>query len=130
MTARIIDGKARAERLTGEVAGKVAERVAAGKPRPGLAVVLVGENPASQVYVRNKRRTTDAAGMLSFSHDLPVTTSQDALLTLIEYLALPHWSLLRLVLLATLICTPLIPWIWQYSRVIWIHFDQYFDPSA
>ncbi|TMH62059.1 MAG: bifunctional methylenetetrahydrofolate dehydrogenase/methenyltetrahydrofolate cyclohydrolase FolD [Betaproteobacteria bacterium] len=86
MTARIIDGKARAERLTGEVAGKVAERVAAGKPRPGLAVVLVGENPASQVYVRNKRRTTDAAGMLSFSHDLPVTTSQDALLTLIDRL--------------------------------------------
>ena len=86
MTARIIDGKARAERLTGEVAAKVAERVAAGKPRPGLAVVLVGENPASQVYVRNKRRTTDAAGMLSFSHDLPVTTAQDALLTLIDLL--------------------------------------------
>ena len=52
-----------------------------------------------------------------------------ALLTLIEYLLLPHWTLLRLVLLATLICVPLIPWIWQYSRVIWIHFDQYFDPS-
>ena len=86
MTARIIDGKARAERLTGEVAAKVAERVAMGKPRPGLAVVLVGENPASQVYVRNKRRTTDAAGMLSFSHDLPVTTAQDALLTLIDRL--------------------------------------------
>ncbi len=86
MTARIIDGKARAERLTGEVAAKVAERVAVGKPRPGLAVVLVGENPASQVYVRNKRRTTDAAGMLSFSHDLPVTTAQDALLTLIDRL--------------------------------------------
>jgi len=86
MTARIIDGKARAERLTGEVAAKVAERVAMGKPRPGLAVVLVGENPASQVYVRNKRRTTDAAGMLSFSHALPVTTSQEALLTLIDRL--------------------------------------------
>src|SRR6266704_55840 len=86
MTARIIDGKARAERLTGEVAAKVAERMAAGKPRPGLAVVLVGENPASQVYVRNKRRTTDAAGMLSFSHDLPVTTSQEALLALIDHL--------------------------------------------
>ena len=86
MTARIIDGKTRAERLTAEVAAKVAERVAAGKPRPGLAVVLVGENPASQVYVRNKRRTTDAAGMLSFSHDLPVTTSQEALRTLIDRL--------------------------------------------
>ena len=53
-----------------------------------------------------------------------------ALLTLIEYLLLPRWTLLRLVLLATFLCVPLIPWIWQYSRVIWIHFDQYFDPSA
>ena len=52
-----------------------------------------------------------------------------ALLTLIENLFLPGWSLLRLVGLATAICVPLIPWIWQYSRVIWIHFDQYFDPD-
>jgi methylenetetrahydrofolate dehydrogenase (NADP+)/methenyltetrahydrofolate cyclohydrolase len=86
MTARIIDGKARAERLTAEVAAKVAERVRAGKPRPGLAVVLVGENPASQVYVRNKRKMTDAAGMISVSHDLPATTSQEALLALIDRL--------------------------------------------
>jgi uncharacterized protein (DUF983 family) len=53
-----------------------------------------------------------------------------ALLTLIEYLLLPHWTLLRLVLLASFLCVPLIPWIWQYSRVVWIHFDQYFDPSG
>jgi methylenetetrahydrofolate dehydrogenase (NADP+)/methenyltetrahydrofolate cyclohydrolase len=86
MTARIIDGKARAQRLTSELATKVAERVAAGKPRPGLAVVFVGENPASQVYVRNKRRTTDATGMVSFSHDLPATTSQEVLLRLIDRL--------------------------------------------
>jgi methylenetetrahydrofolate dehydrogenase (NADP+) / methenyltetrahydrofolate cyclohydrolase len=86
MSARIIDGKARAERLTTEVAGKVAARVSAGKMRPGLAVVLVGENPASQIYVRNKRRTTDAAGMISFSHDLPAATSQVELLALIERL--------------------------------------------
>ena len=86
MTARIIDGKSRAKRLTSEVAAKVAERVAAGKPRPGLAVVLVGENPASQVYVRNKRRTTDATGMVSFSHDLPATASQEVLLKLIDRL--------------------------------------------
>ena len=52
-----------------------------------------------------------------------------ALLTLIEYLIIPGWSLFRLVLLASLICMPLIPWIWQYSRVIWIHFDRYFDPD-
>ncbi|HEX8010934.1 MAG TPA: bifunctional methylenetetrahydrofolate dehydrogenase/methenyltetrahydrofolate cyclohydrolase FolD [Casimicrobiaceae bacterium] len=86
MTARLIDGKARAERLTKEVAARVAERVTSGKPRPGLAVVLVGENPASQVYVRNKRRTTDAAGMISLLHDLPATASQDALLSLIDRL--------------------------------------------
>jgi uncharacterized protein (DUF983 family) len=53
-----------------------------------------------------------------------------AILTLIEYLIFPRWTLLRLVLLATFLCVPLIPWIWQYSRVVWIHFDQYFDPSA
>jgi methylenetetrahydrofolate dehydrogenase (NADP+)/methenyltetrahydrofolate cyclohydrolase len=86
MSARIIDGKARAERLTAEVAQQVAARVSAGKSRPGLAVVLVGENPASQVYVRNKRRMTEASGMLSFSHDLPATTSPEALLALIDRL--------------------------------------------
>ena len=53
-----------------------------------------------------------------------------ALLTLIEYLIVPDWSLFRLVVLATLICLPLIPWIWQYSRVIWIYFDRYFDPET
>jgi methylenetetrahydrofolate dehydrogenase (NADP+) / methenyltetrahydrofolate cyclohydrolase len=87
MSARIIDGKARAERLTAEVAQQVAARVNAGKSRPGLAVVLVGENPASQIYVRNKRRMTEASGMLSFSHDLPATTSQEALLALIDRLS-------------------------------------------
>src|SRR5215469_12179505 len=86
MTARIIDGKARAERLTAEVRKKVAARVASGKSVPGLAVVLVGENAASQVYVRNKRKTTDAAGMLSVAHDLPATTSQVELLALIDHL--------------------------------------------
>ncbi|TMH20191.1 MAG: bifunctional methylenetetrahydrofolate dehydrogenase/methenyltetrahydrofolate cyclohydrolase FolD [Betaproteobacteria bacterium] len=86
MTARVIDGKARAERLTAEVAQAVAARATAGKRPPGLAVVLVGENAASQVYVRNKRRVTDAAGMTSFSHDLPATTSQEALLALIDRL--------------------------------------------
>ncbi|HEY8624205.1 MAG TPA: bifunctional methylenetetrahydrofolate dehydrogenase/methenyltetrahydrofolate cyclohydrolase FolD [Casimicrobiaceae bacterium] len=83
MSARIIDGKARAERATAEIKAQLAARVAAGKPPPGLAVVLVGENPASQVYVRNKRRTTEAVGMTSFSYDLPGTVSQHELLTLI-----------------------------------------------
>ena len=86
MTARIIDGKARAERLAAEIQVQVAARVAGGKSPPGLAVVLVGDNPASQVYVRNKRRMTDATGMRSFAHDLPATTSQADLLSLIDAL--------------------------------------------
>jgi methylenetetrahydrofolate dehydrogenase (NADP+)/methenyltetrahydrofolate cyclohydrolase len=86
MTARIIDGKARAERVTAEIKIAVAARVAAGKSAPGLAVVLVGENAASQVYVRNKRRTTDTVGMSSFSYDLPETVSQHELLALIARL--------------------------------------------
>jgi methylenetetrahydrofolate dehydrogenase (NADP+)/methenyltetrahydrofolate cyclohydrolase len=84
MTARIIDGKARAARLTDEIKAQVAARVAAGRSPPGLAVVLVGDSPASQVYVRNKRRTTEAVGMRSFAHDLPTTTSQSELLSLID----------------------------------------------
>jgi uncharacterized protein (DUF983 family) len=52
-----------------------------------------------------------------------------ALLTLIEYLIIPGWSLFRLVLLASLVALPLVPWIWQYSRVAWSYFDQYFDPD-
>ena len=86
MTARIIDGKGRAERLTAEVREAVAARVAAGHSPPGLAVVLVGENAASQVYVRNKRRTTDAVGMRSFAHDLPATTTEAELIALIAAL--------------------------------------------
>ena len=51
-----------------------------------------------------------------------------ALLTLLEHLMIPDWTLFRLVLVAWVICIPLIPWIWQYSRTIWIHFDQWLDP--
>ena len=84
MTARILDGKARAARLTADITAQVAARIHAGKAPPGLAVVLVGANPASQVYVRNKRRTTETVGMRSFAHDLPATTSQADLLALID----------------------------------------------
>jgi uncharacterized protein (DUF983 family) len=52
-----------------------------------------------------------------------------AVLTSIEYLLLPAWSLFRLVLLASAISIPLVPWIWQYSRVLWIYLDRYFDPE-
>lgn len=51
------------------------------------------------------------------------------LLTLIEYIILRNWSLLSLVVLASAICVPLVPWIWQLSRVLWIYFDRYFDPD-
>jgi methylenetetrahydrofolate dehydrogenase (NADP+)/methenyltetrahydrofolate cyclohydrolase len=86
MTARLIDGKARAERLTAEVRAAVAARVAAGKPAPGLAVVMVGADPASQIYVRNKRKTTEAVGMRSFAHDLAAETSEAELLGLVDRL--------------------------------------------
>ena len=86
MSARIIDGKARAERLHAEIRERVAARVASGLPAPGLAVVLVGDAPASRVYVRSKRTRTVAAGMRSFAYDLPAATTEDELLLLIELL--------------------------------------------
>jgi methylenetetrahydrofolate dehydrogenase (NADP+)/methenyltetrahydrofolate cyclohydrolase len=86
MSAQIIDGKARAERLTAEVRDAVAARVAAGKAPPGLAVVLIGADAASQIYVRNKRKTTEAVGMRSFAHDLPADTPEADLLALIDRL--------------------------------------------
>ncbi len=82
----ILDGKAVAQRVTDEVRAGVDAFVAQGHAAPGLAVVLVGENAASQVYVRNKRRTTDAVGMRSYAHDLPATASEAELLALIDAL--------------------------------------------
>ena len=86
MTARILDGKAVADRLTGEVREAVDARLASGKTPPGLAVVLVGENAASQVYVRNKRKMTDAVGMRSFAVDLPADAAESELLSAIDRL--------------------------------------------
>lgn len=86
MPARILDGKLVAERLTGEVRERVAARVASGLPAPGLAVVLVGENAASQIYVRNKRKTTDAVGMRSFAVDYPAPVAEAELLSSIDRL--------------------------------------------
>ena len=82
----ILDGKAVAQRVADEVRAGVAAFVAEGHAPPGLAVVLVGDNAASQVYVRNKRRTTEAVGMRSFAHDLPADTTEEALLALIDRL--------------------------------------------
>ncbi len=83
MSAAILDGKAVAQRVTDEVRAAVAAHVAGGHPPPGLAVVLVGDNAASQVYVRMKRKTTEAVGMRSFAFDLPASTPEAELLALI-----------------------------------------------
>ena len=80
------DGKAVAAALRGRVGTAAAEIVAAGKRKPGLAVVLVGEDPASSVYVRSKGKATLAAGMASFEHRLPADTTQDDLLALVDRL--------------------------------------------
>jgi len=82
----VIDGKAFAAGLTHRIGQAVAEFMTAGHPQPGLAVVLVGEDPASQVYVRNKIRTTEESGMRSIEYRLDVSTSQDELMTLINQL--------------------------------------------
>lgn len=84
--ANIIDGKAFAAGLRERVAAAAAELKAAHGLTPGLAVVLVGEDPASQVYVRNKGKQTIEAGMQSFEHRLPESTSQADLLTLVDKL--------------------------------------------
>jgi methylenetetrahydrofolate dehydrogenase (NADP+)/methenyltetrahydrofolate cyclohydrolase len=85
-TDNIIDGKAFAADLRAEVGRKIGVLKSEHGITPGLAVVLVGENPASQVYVRNKGRQTEAAGMQSFEHRLSADTSEADLLALVERL--------------------------------------------
>ena len=86
MTARILDGRRIAENLLDQLKVRVDARVAAGLGRPGLAVVLVGGDPASTVYVRNKRRAAEKVGIEAFDHDLPAGTSEAQLLALIDQL--------------------------------------------
>ncbi len=86
MTATLIDGKARAAKLRADVGAGVAMVQAEHGLTPGLAVVLVGEDPASSVYVRNKARQTVEAGMASFEHRLPADTSEADLLALLDTL--------------------------------------------
>ncbi len=86
MSAQHIDGKLISQTIRSEVAARVESRVTTGLRAPGLAVVLVGEDPASQVYVASKRRACDEVGFVSKSYDLPTTTTQDELLTLIDKL--------------------------------------------
>ena len=83
VTAQIIDGRKVAADVQRELRARVENRLAAGRRRPGLAVVMVGEDPASAIYVRNKRRACDEAGIRSVAYDLPADTSQVALDALI-----------------------------------------------
>ena len=86
MTAAIIDGKAFAAKVRGEVAAHVARLKEKNGIQPGLAVVLVGEDPASQVYVSSKAKSTVEVGMKSVEHKLPADTSEADLLALIARL--------------------------------------------
>ncbi len=86
MSARIIDGKAIAQQVINEVAVQVQQRVVMGKRVPGLAMVRVGDDPASQIYVASKKRACEAVGFLSFSYNMPATISEAELLTLIDSL--------------------------------------------
>jgi len=84
--AQIIDGKEVSQHIRAEVAKGVAELVGKSGVTPGLAAVLVGENPASEIYVRNKRKACADAGMYSEEHKLPSETTQEELLSLVEKL--------------------------------------------
>lgn len=86
MTARLIDGKSTAAALLTELRQRVNERVGQGKRPPGLAVILVGDDPPSQIYVRNKRKACADVGLHSFSHDLPADVTEAELLSLIDAL--------------------------------------------
>ncbi len=86
MTAKILDGKKTASDLEAELAQKIQQRLAQGLRAPGLAVVLMGDNPASEIYVRNKRRACERAGIISETHNLPTDTTQESLLNLIDTL--------------------------------------------
>ncbi|ACX87152.1 bifunctional methylenetetrahydrofolate dehydrogenase/methenyltetrahydrofolate cyclohydrolase FolD [Pectobacterium parmentieri] len=86
MAAKIIDGKTIAQQVKDEVAARVTQRLTEGKRAPGLAVVLVGENPASQIYVASKRKVCEEVGFISRSYDLPITTTESELLALIDQL--------------------------------------------
>ncbi len=86
MTAKLIDGNATAKAMRESIKVRVDARLAAGKRAPGLAVILVGTDPASQVYVSHKRKDCEQVGIVSKAFDLPATTGQQELLDLIDQL--------------------------------------------
>ena len=86
MSARILDGKAVAAALRADIRARIAQRAEHGERAPGLAVILLGDNPASRVYVANKRKACEDTGIRSRAYDLPATTTQQELLGLIDEL--------------------------------------------
>ena len=84
MSAQIIDGKGIANDIKDQLKQRVEKRQAQGLRVPGLAVIKIGSDPASEVYVRNKRNACQQVGIISIAHDLPVETTQEALLSLID----------------------------------------------
>jgi len=86
MSAQIIDGKALAAKVRQEIKQRVEQRLSAGKRAPGLAVVQVGDDPASQVYVAHKRKDCEEVGFNSIAYDLPAETTQEKLLAIIDEL--------------------------------------------
>jgi methylenetetrahydrofolate dehydrogenase (NADP+)/methenyltetrahydrofolate cyclohydrolase len=86
MVAKIIDGKIAGEQIRSEVTAEVQKLIASGKPRPGLATVLVGENPASQVYVKSKQKACAEAGIESYGFVLPATATQIEVESLVQKL--------------------------------------------
>jgi len=86
VSANIIDGKAIAERIRAQIAQEVQQRIEAGLSRPGLATVLVGDNPASQIYVRMKHKACEQVGINSFGYELPADASQEEVEALVERL--------------------------------------------
>jgi methylenetetrahydrofolate dehydrogenase (NADP+) / methenyltetrahydrofolate cyclohydrolase len=86
MTARTLDGRRIADGVIDHLRRRVAEQIAGGSRPPGLAVILVGEDPASSVYVRNKRRACRQIGFVSSDHDLPASTGQSEVAALIDSL--------------------------------------------
>ena len=84
MTAKLIDGNATAKAMRNSIKERVDARLEAGKRAPGLAVILVGTDPASQVYVSHKRKDCEQVGINSKAFDLPATTSQQELMDLID----------------------------------------------
>ncbi|WP_018151670.1 bifunctional methylenetetrahydrofolate dehydrogenase/methenyltetrahydrofolate cyclohydrolase FolD [Leeia oryzae] len=86
MTARILDGKSISQRIINQLAERTKVLIAQGKRSPTLAVVLVGDNAASAIYVRNKKNACEKSGIRSISHELPASTTQTDLLTLVNKL--------------------------------------------